>query len=124
MATLTASTQESLYRFLEKYGNTREERELLAFWGMHPNARFTRYTICYGLDCSKQEANRALMALVEAGVIDTNSCNGLIFYSLTKNEEKRRPVVELAALGWDQWLAMLRRIEHRDRLVRCPSLQD
>jgi len=121
METLTISTEESLYGFLEKYGINREERELLAFWGMHPNARFTRYAICYGVDWSKLEANRALMALVEAGVVDTHNHNGLTFYSLTKNEEKRRPVVELAALGWDQWLAMLRRIEHRDRLAKCQS---
>ena len=124
METLTVSTEESLYRFLEEYGRNREERELLAFWGMHPNARFTRYAICYGLDCNKQEANRALMALVEQGIIDTSSSNGLIFYSLTKNEEKRRPVVELAALGWDQWLAMLRRIENRERSTKCQSLPD
>ena len=124
MATLTVSTEESLFRFLEEYGKNREERELLAFWGMHPNARFTRYAICYGLDCSKLEANRGLMSLVEEGIIDTSSSNGLIFYSLTKNEEKRRPVMKLAALGWDQWLAMLRQLEKQDKLANQQSLPD
>jgi hypothetical protein len=111
MGTLTVSSEESLYQFLEEHGKSREERELLAFWGMHPNARFTRYAICYGLDCTKLEASRALMTMVVKGLIDTSSSNGSIFYSLTSEEEKRRPVLELADLGWDQWLAMLRRIE-------------
>jgi hypothetical protein len=109
--TLTDSTEGCLYRFLEEYGDNREKSQLLRFWGTYPNARFTRYAICYGLDWSKLGANRALKALVDAGVVDTHSHNGLTFYSLTENEEKRRPVVELAALGWDQWQRMLKRIE-------------
>jgi len=110
METANVSTEEGLYRFLEEYGNNRVKRELLAFWGKHPNARFTRWAI-YGLDWSKLEANRGLSALVGGGVVDTHSHNGLTFYSLTNNEEKRRPVLELATLGWHQLQAILRRME-------------
>jgi hypothetical protein len=124
METTKVLAEENLYRFLEEYGNNREKSQLLAFWGMHPNARFTRYVICYGLDLSKLEADIALRALVDAGVVDTHKHNGLTLYSLTKNEEKRQLVMELAALEWGQWQLMLRRIERRDKSVKCQSEEE
>jgi len=113
METLTVSTQEELYRFLEEHGNSRVKRELLAFWGRHPNAKFSRYAICFALDCGKLEANSALRALVDAGLVDNHTNNGLTLYSLTENEEKRRLVLELAVLDWDQWNTMIKRMEQR-----------
>ena len=115
MEKLTDSTEECLYRLLEEYGDNREKSQLLRFWGMHPNAKFTRYAICHGLDWSKLEVNRALAALVDTGVVDTHSHNGLTFYSLTENEEKRLQVVGLAALSWDQWQRMFKRIESKSK---------
>jgi hypothetical protein len=53
--------------------------------------------------------------MVDAGLVDNHANNGLTFYSLTENEEKRRPVLELAALGWDQWQYMLNRIESKSK---------
>jgi hypothetical protein len=101
METLTVSIQEGLYHFLEEHGNNRIKRELLDFWGRHPDARFSRYVICFALDCGKLEAERALKAMVDAGLVDNHENNGVTLYSLTKNEEKRRPVLELVALDWD-----------------------
>jgi len=121
METPNVATGENLYCFLEEHGDNRVKRELIAFWGRHPNAKFSRRVICYALDWNKLEADRALRALVDAGVVDTHKHNGLTLYSLTMNEEKRRPVVELAALGWDQWQRMLKRIEQRDKTVKCQS---
>lgn len=121
METLTISTEENLYRFLEVHGNNRVKRELLTFLGMHPNAKFTRHVICYALDCGKLEVDRALKALVGAELVDTHVDNSLTLYSLTKNEEKHRPVLELAAMGWDQRRLMLRRIERRYKVVECQS---
>lgn len=111
METLTVGTQEELYRFLEEHGNNRVKRELLNFWGRHPDARFSRYAICFALDCGKLEAEKALRAMVDAGLVDNHKNNGLTLYSLTKNEEKRRRVLELAAVGWDQWNIMIKRME-------------
>ena len=117
-------SEENLYRFLEQHGNNRVKRELLAFWGMHPNAKFGRRAICYALDCSKLEAERALRALVNAGLVDTHMNNGLTLYSLTRNEAKRRAVLELATLGWDQRQLMLKRIERRGKSVKCQSEEE
>lgn len=117
--TLNSLTEEDLYSFLEEHGNNRVKRELLAFWGRHPDAKFSRLVICYALDCSKLETKGTLKLMVEKGLLDENSTNnGVTLYSLTRNEEKRRPVLELAALEWDNWQVLLRRIGLKDNLVK------
>jgi hypothetical protein len=121
MEILSVATEGDLYRFLEEHGNNRVKRELLAFLGRHPNARFTRYVMCYALDCGKLEVERALRALIEAELVDMHGDDSLTLYSLTRNEEKRQPVLELASLGWDQWQLMIRLIERKDKLVGCQS---
>ena len=118
METTNVSTEENLYCFLEERGANRVERELLAFWGRHSDAKFSRRVICYALDCSKLEAEEVLRATVEEGLLDKHITNGVTLYSLTRNEEKRRPVVDLAALGWDQWQHIVRHIKQRDKLVK------
>lgn len=122
MVTPNILNEESLYRLLEEHGDDRVKRGLLFFWGNHPNAKFARYAICHALDSSKLEMNRALRALVEAGLVDTHILNGVTLYSLTVNEERRRPVVELAALDWGQWRFMLKRIEQKDKVAKSQSV--
>jgi len=94
-------------------------RELLLFWGMHPNAKFDRKAICYALDYSKLDTERALRIMIEEGLLDSHSRNGVTLYSLTKDEERRRPVLELAALGRDRWQLMTKRIEREDKVANC-----
>ncbi len=95
------------------------KRELLLFWGRHPDTKFARNAICYALDCTKLEMDRGLRALVEAGLVDTHILNGMTLYSLTVNEEKSRPVVEPAALNWNQWHLMLKHIEQDRKVVKA-----
>ncbi len=97
------NTEKSLYRFLQEHDDNRVKKELLLFWAMHPNARFDRRAICYALDCSKLEAERALRAMVEEGMLENNTCNGVILYSLTEDEPLRGLVSDLAKLDWRQW---------------------
>ncbi len=119
MVATNVLTEESLYRFLEEHGNSQVRKELLLFWGMHPNAKFSGFAICYAVDCNKLDTKRALKDMVEAGLLDTHIYNGVSLYSLTKNEERRRPVLELASLGWDQWRLMLQHIEQRKSALCC-----
>lgn len=112
-------TEERLYRFLKKHGDNRVKRELLLFWGMHPNARFDRKTTCYALDCSKLDAEGTLRAMVEEGLLDTHIYNGVTLYSLTTNEDRRRPLLALAALGWDRWQLMIMRVEQTGKVAKC-----
>jgi hypothetical protein len=108
-----ALTEESLCRFLKEHANNRVKRELLLFWGMHPNARFNRFAIGYAVGSSKLDMKIALRDMAEAGLLDTHICNGETLYSFTKNEEKRRSVLELASLGWDRWQLMFKRAEQK-----------
>ena len=124
METLSISIEKDLYRFLEEHGTGWVERELLAFWGRHSDAKFSRRVICYALDCSKWEAEEALGVMVDQGLVDEHITNSVMLYSLTRDEEKRQPVLELAALGWDQWQLMLRRIERQDKLVEEISCKE
>jgi len=124
METLNASAEEELYHFLKEHGNNRMKRQLLAFLGRHPNAKFSRRVICCALDCSKLEAEGALRAMVEEGLLDEHTNNSVTLYSLTKNEGKSRLVLELASLSWEQRQLMLRRIEHKDKLVKEKPCKD
>ena len=104
-----ALAKEDLRRFLQKHGDNRIKRELLLFWGRHPNARFTKFALCYAVDCSGLQAEQSLKSHMEAGLVEelTNE-RGLTFYSLTDDEAKRQLIIELADFDWSQWNPMLR----------------
>ena len=110
--------EQSLYRFPEEHGDNRVKKRLLFFWGSHPNAKFARNAIGYALDSGKLEVDNALRDLVQVGLVDTHMHNDMTFYSLTMNNEKRRLVLALAALGWDRWQLMLKRMEEKDKLTK------
>jgi hypothetical protein len=112
------TTEESLYQFLKEHGNNWVKRELLLFWGMHPNTKYDRNVICYALDCSKLDAESALSYMVEEGLLDNRISNGVTLYSLTTNEDRRRPLLALAILGWDRWRLLLRRMEEGNRVAK------
>ncbi len=111
MAASDVLTEETLNHYLEEHGNNRVKRELLLFWGTHPNAKFDRKVVCYALDFGKLDAEEALRVMVEEGLLDRHVSNGTTLYSLTRNEERRRPILALAALGWDRYRLMLRGLE-------------
>jgi hypothetical protein len=104
-----ALAKEELRRFLQRHGDNRTKRELLLFWGKHPNARFTKFALCYAVDCSGLQAEQSLKAHMEAGLVEEHTNErGLTFYSLTTDEAKRQQVIELADFDWSQWNLMLR----------------
>jgi len=70
--------------------------------GRHSEARFSSNVICNVLDCSKLEAEYILKEMVEEGLLDNHVSNNVTLYSLTTNEDKRHPILKLAALDWDQ----------------------
>ena len=79
------------------------KRELYLFWGRHPNAKFSGSAISIALDCSTVEMARMLRAMVDAGLVETHTQNGVTFYLLTKNEERRRQVIEFARHRYNWW---------------------
>jgi hypothetical protein len=108
MATGEIAIEENLYQFIRKYADKPLKMELLAFWGRHPNAKYSKLAIYHVEDCRKVDVCRALEDMVEAGLVNAHMHNGTLLYSLTTNEEKRRLVMKLATLGWDQQQLVLR----------------
>ena len=93
MSEQKALTERELRQFLEEYGGDRLKREILAFWGRHPQAKFSLATMACALDCRKLDMERSLRAMVNAGLVDTYCYNGQPFYSLTADEQRRRPIL-------------------------------
>ncbi len=97
---------QQVYCLLRECANSRAKRELVLFWGMHPDDEFDSATLSYALDCGRTDAQQALHALVEAGLVDARVSDEKILYSLTTNRERRQVVVELATPGWERWQNM------------------
>jgi hypothetical protein len=116
MTTGEVAIEENLYQFIRKYADEPLKMELLAFWGRHPNAKFSKLAIYHVEDCRKVDACRALGDMAEAGLVDAHIYNGTPLYSLTMNEEKRRLVMKLATLGWDQQQLVLRLVSKE---IKC-----
>jgi len=66
--------------------------ELLAFWGRHPNNKYTINIICYALDRNRRDVEGALHEMIDMGlvVMTRNYCECL--YSLTEDQGKRSSV--------------------------------
>jgi hypothetical protein len=108
MTTGEIAIEDNLYQFIRKYADKPLKMELLAFWGRHPNAKFAELAIYYAQASRKVDVCRALEDMVEAGLVDIHIHNGTPLYSLTTNEEKRRLIMKLATLDWDQQQLALR----------------
>ena len=102
--------EEQLSCFLKEYVDDRVKLALLGFWGRHPKAKFSRGVISCALDCKKTDLDRALKIMVEAGLVNTRVQSGMTFYSLTTDEERKRPVLHIASLGLDQLQLMVKRL--------------
>ncbi len=74
--------------FVGKYGCSPFEIELLAFWGRHPKARFSKDAIGYALDRKSLDIDRALRHMVAVGLVDTYEDKSVPLYSLSAKGEQ------------------------------------
>ncbi|HEY42259.1 MAG TPA: hypothetical protein G4O18_10475 [Dehalococcoidia bacterium] len=102
MVTLDSAVEIGLNGFLNRYGDTRAKQELLLFWGLHPDARFSRLAVLSAMECSRLDVEKALKSMANDNLIDMRSDSGLITYSLTTNENIRQMVALLSTLDWGQ----------------------
>jgi hypothetical protein len=106
-------SEEDLLGFCREYAGDAAKMQLLAFWGEHPRATFTMGAIAGALGCGRLRASRALAGFVESGLVEMCVENGSTCCRLTVDESRRRPVLGIAAMGWDRWMAATRRAEER-----------
>jgi hypothetical protein len=112
MVVIDSAVEIGLSGFLDRYGNTRAKQELLLFWVLHPNARFSRLAVLSAMECSRLDVEKALASLIDDNLLDVCSENGQTTYSLTTNEDIRRMVSLLNTLDWSQRQNMFTRTQH------------
>jgi len=84
-------------QFVNEHGNTGLKLDLLFFWSKYPYAKFTSGIIARALDCKrKMDMEEALDSFVKASLIEKHTRQGLPFYCLTADPEKRQSILSLS----------------------------
>ena len=109
--TVSELAGDALCQLIREYATDQSKMELLAFWGRHPNAKFSRLAIRSALDWGRVSIDKMLSDMVEAGLVDTHAERGQVLYCLTANESKRQIALGLATLGWARWMSVVREIQ-------------
>lgn len=110
--TSKAAISEGLNRFINEYADNQDAMQVIMFFAMHPNARFSELAITHALNqCSSRRGlKKAINDLVGRGVISTSNENRVSLYSLPDNTLLKGLILELARLDIQQcWLLALNR---------------
>jgi len=84
-------------QFVNEHANTGLKLDLLFFWSKYPYAKFTPGIIARALDCKRRvDIDEALESFVKARLIEKHTRQGLPFYCLTADPEKRQCVLSLS----------------------------
>jgi hypothetical protein len=82
---------------------------LLRFFVAHPNGRFSKLAIVHAIDDNhnKPEVEKALMKMVDQGLLMINIENDVSFYLLTREDPMRQSILEMAEFDWRHWQLVL-----------------
>ena len=106
--TIRQTANDGLMSFLKDIDCDSMQFKLLCFWGRHPRARLSLYTIAGALDTSAIKLREAIVNLVEKGVLTAeNNNNGLTTYALSE-QQSRGYVDELGGMDWKQTMDLVR----------------
>ena len=84
---------------------------LLCFWGRHPRAKLSLYTIAGALDTSALKLRDAITNLVGKGILTAqDNNNGLTTYALSE-QRVQECVDELGNLDWKQTMELVRQLK-------------
>ena len=91
-----------LLSFLKDINCTGMQFKLLCFWGRHPRAKLSLYTIASALDTSATNLRGSITSLVGKGILTAQRNNdGLTTYALS--EQKAQEYIDkLGSLDWNQ----------------------
>ena len=106
--TIRQMANDGLMSFLKDIDCDGMQFKLLCFWGRHPRAKLSLYTIAGALDASAMSLREAIVNLVEKGVLTAeHNNNGLTTYALSE-QQARGYVDELGGLDWKQTMDLVR----------------
>ena len=85
--------------------------KLLCFWGRHPKAKLSLYTIARTLDASAINLRDAMANLVGKGILMAQrNDNGLTTYAIA-DQQAREYIDELGSLDWNQAVHLGRQLK-------------
>jgi hypothetical protein len=92
----------NLLSFLKDIDCTGMQFKLLCFWGKHPRAKLSLYTIASALDTSATSLRGAITNLVGKGILTAqHNHDGLTTYTLSEYEAQEY-IDKLGSLDWNQ----------------------
>jgi hypothetical protein len=107
----------SLLSFLKNINCTGMQFKLLCFWGRHPRAKLSLYTIASALDTSAINLRSAITSLVGKGILNAqHNNNGLTTYALSENGAHEY-IDKLGSLDWNQTMNLGRQLKEEGVLL-------
>ncbi len=108
-----------LLSFLEDMNCTGMQFKILCFWGRHPKAKLSLYTIARALDTSAINLRDAIANLVEKGILTAQHNNdGLTTYALADQRTKGY-IDELGGLDWNQTMNLEKQL--KEWIAECSN---
>jgi len=102
--------EDKLALFIKEFSADLCSLELLIYFGRHPHARFNSTAVLHALTIKRFDTNAALKILVDKKVVVSNFENGLLLYSLTKQEPTHSLVTKLVSIDQSQWQTIIEHI--------------
>jgi hypothetical protein len=100
-----------LLSFLKDINCTGIQFKLLCFWGRHPKAKLSLYTIVSALDSSTINLRDAIINLVAKGILTAQqNMDGLTTYALSE-QGTQGYIDELGSLDWNQTMDLGRQLK-------------
>ena len=100
-----------LLSFLKDMGCTATQFKLLCFWGRHPKAKLSLYTMARALDTSAINLRNEITGLVEKAILTAKrNGDGLTTYALS-DRESQGYIDELGNLDWNQLSSLGRELK-------------
>jgi len=111
----------SLLSFLKDINCTGMQFKLLCFWGRHPKAKLSLYTIASALDTSATNLRGAITNLVGKGILTAQHNNdGLTTYALSE-QGAQEYIDKLSSLDWNQTMNLGRQLKKETVSVASKS---
>ena len=95
MAITAKAPREEMMEFIGQHIDSPTKLELLLFWSKYRYSKFTSGVIAQALACNRADMEEALESFIKAEVVEKHIWQGLPFYSLTTNRDKRQGVLSL-----------------------------
>jgi hypothetical protein len=106
------TTHRNSIEFLKKNSHVGLELQLLLFWGRHPQAKLSLYSIASALDTARINLRHAIKSLVEKDIlVEQENNSGLITYSLNELGEIHENITLLGKLDWSEFKTLERELQ-------------